>query len=298
MKFDVILTNPPFQDSVARGKTPHKLWIDFTKTVFRTLLKPGGVLCQVSPSSFRSPSNEVLNIMKENQTQYINLDTSVYFEGVGSTFADYAIVKNPNKGTKTAISANGKTDRTVLNDSVFYLPNDFCAASLSVHQKVVFETPKKLGVKWDYVTCHNIRLKTDKSLSKERTGIHQYPVFHTNRQQWWSSNRQSWASLPKVMWTRSGYTKPFFDSGVMGGTDMAYYVLVESRQDGQNLAHNLNLMLMQYIFATARWSGFGNERVFSALPELPRDRRLSDEEMFELFALTESEISYVKSYLG
>lgn len=298
MQFDVILTNPPFQDSVARGKTPHKLWIDFTKTVFRSLVKPGGVLCQVSPSSFRSPSNDILTLMKEHQTQYINLDTSTYFEGVGSTFADYAIFKNPRKATKTSIFVNGAEDRTELDDSVFYLPNDFCADSLSIHRKVVFDSPHKLGVRWDYVTCHNIRLKTDGSLSKEKSRIHKHPVFHTNRQQWWSSHRQPWANLPKVMWTRSGYTKPFFDPGLLGGTDMAYYVLADSPAEGENLAHNLNLTLLRYIFATARWSGFGNERVFSALPDLPRDRQLNDLELFALFNLTENEIKYATSYLG
>lgn len=297
MQFDVILTNPPFQDSVARGKTPHKLWIDFTKKVFGSLLKPGGILCQVSPSSFRSPSNDILTLMKEHQTLYINLDTSVYFGGVGSTFADYAIVKNQRKATKTSILVNGAKDETELNGSVFYLPNDFCANSLSIHRKVIFDTPRKLGVRWDYVTCHNIRLKTDGSLSKERSRVHRYPVFHTNRQQWWSSHRQPWASLHKVMWTRSGYTKPFFDPGLLGGTDMAYYVLTESQAEGENLAHNLNLALIRYIFDTARWSGFGNERVFSALPDLPRDRQLDDLELFALFNLTEVEIEYVKSYL-
>lgn len=99
------------------------------------------------------------------------------------------------------------------------------------------------------------------------------------------------------MWTRSGYTKPFFDPGLLGGTDMAYYVLTESQAEGENLAHNLNLALIRYIFDTARWSGFGNERVFSALPDLPRDRQLDDLELFALFNLTQVEIEYVKSYL-
>jgi hypothetical protein len=236
--------------------------------------------------------------MKENQTQYINLSTSKYFEGVGSTFADYAIVKRPCESAKTTIYSDDRTDETALNHAIFYLPNDFCATSLSIHRKVIFDFAEKLEVKWDYVTCHNIRLKTDGSLSKERSRKHKYPVFHTNRQQWWSIHRQPWADFPKVMWTRSGYTKPFLDSGQLGGTDMAYYVIVDSESDGENLTHNLNTQLMRYIFATARWSGFGNERVFAALPNLPRNRRLSETEMFDLFELTKSEIAYVKTYLG
>lgn len=298
MQFDVILTNPPFQDTLGRGKTPHKLWIDFTKAVFTRLLRPGGMLCQVSPSSFRSPSNDVLQIMKDNDTIYINLDTAEHFQGVGSTFADYAVIRGESASSATSIIHNGRTQETLVDESVFYLPNDFDALSLSIHRRVIFESKKKLGVKWDYVTCHNINIHRSDTLSREQTEIHCYPVFHTNRQVWWSSIRQPWADRKKVMWTRSGYTKPFFDDGEMGGTDMVYYVEVDSSAEGLHLAANLSKKLMQYIYATARWSGFGNEKVFAALPDLPRDRELSDEELFDLFGLTEEEVSYVLEYLG
>jgi hypothetical protein len=77
MKFDVILTNPPFQDSVNRKKTPHKLWIDFTLAVFDRLLKPGGSLVQVSPASFSSPSNVVLGLMEENQTRVLRFGLGI-----------------------------------------------------------------------------------------------------------------------------------------------------------------------------------------------------------------------------
>ena len=100
------------------------------------------------------------------------------------------------------------------------------------------------------------------------------------------------------MWTRSGYTKPFYDAGTMGGTDAVYYVPVETDEAGANLAHNLNLPLMRFIFATARWSGFGNERVFVSLPDLPRDRALSDGELFSMFELSDSEVAHVRAALG
>jgi hypothetical protein len=98
------------------------------------------------------------------------------------------------------------------------------------------------------------------------------------------------------MWTRSGYFKPFYDNGIYGGTDMAYYVLVESKRKGQMLAHNLNLMLPQYILRTAKWSGFGNERVFSSIPNLP-NKFLTDEEIFALFSLSLEEVTYVRKFM-
>ena len=54
--------------------------------------------------------------------------------------------------------------------------------------------------------------KNNSSLSKIKTQTHIYPVFHTNKQTWYSSILQSFAHKKKVLWTRSGYQKPFYFS--------------------------------------------------------------------------------------
>lgn len=299
MKFDVILTNPPFQDTTRRGKTPHKLWIDFTRAVFDRLLSDGGLLCQVSPSSFQSPNSRVLALMKQYRTTLIRFDTDLHFPGVGSTFADYLIYKQPNDGGTTQVICDGHETQVALDDELFYIPNDLSPEAMSIHRRVIFHRREKLPVEWDYVTCHNIRLKDpDNALSRVKTEKHVFPVFHTNAQIWWSSVRQEFAGCRKVMWTRSGYTKPFYDRGTLGGTDMVYFVRVDTDDEGEALAHNMNLELMRYIYQTAKWSGFGNERVFAALPSIPRDHRLADDELYALFSLTPEEVAHVRRTLG
>jgi len=99
------------------------------------------------------------------------------------------------------------------------------------------------------------------------------------------------------MWTRSGYTKPFFDAGTLGGTDMVYFIRVATDAEGEALAANLNTKLFRYVYKTAKWSGFGNERVFSRLPDIPRDRTLTDHEMFQLFGISKEEVDYVERAL-
>lgn len=296
MKFDVILTNPPFQDSINRKKTPHKLWIDFTLAVFDRLLAEGGSLVQVSPASFSSPSNVVLELMEENQTQVLRFENEHHFPEVGSTFSDYWIKKHQNDPTPTTVIKGKEEFDIELDKSMLYLPNDLCRLSMSIHGKVMFTPRTRLRVEWDYVAAHNIR-RYDKepTLVEEPTPNHPHPVFHTNRSTWWSSIRQDWANALKVMWTRSGYTKPFYDPGTLGGTDMVYYVRVGTGEEGRNLAANLNTELFQYIYKTAKWSGFGNERVFSHLPAVPRYEKLTNEEMFDLFELTQEEVAYVRA---
>lgn len=296
MKFDLVITNPPFQDSSRRGKTPHKLWIDFTKLSLERLLPPGGSLVQVSPSSFGSPNSVVLEIMKENKTHFLRFGTELYFPNIGSSFSDYWIEKLPTGKARTLVEKNGEDFELILDSRVIYLPADLSELSLSIHSKVMFEPRPKLDVRWDYVVAHNIRRRgNDPSLSEHKTDKHIHPIFHTNRKTWWSSEKQDWASIQKVMWTRSGYTKPFFDDGQLGGTDMVYFVPVGSEEEGRHLAHNLQSQLFRYIFKTARWSGFGNERVFRALPAIPTTRKMTNEEIFDLFDLSPEEKKYIEA---
>jgi hypothetical protein len=294
MKFDIIPTNPPFQDVNNKGKTQHKIWIDFTRMEIGDLLKPGGFLLQVSPSSFLSPSSKVLDIFKKYKTQFINLDTGVFFPKIGSTFASYKIINEENNYDGTKVTLYGKDFYAVFNNELFYLPRDICEHSYNIHTK--FNSIKtKYSVKFDYVTAHNIILKRGDTLSKTKTDLHVHPLLHTNPQTWYTKNKQVWADYKKVMWSRSGYTKPFYDPGRLGGTDMCYYIIVENDKQGYNLETILNSKLFSYIFNTARWSGFGNERVFVNLPYIDYNKSYTDEEIYKIFSLTQSEIDYIES---
>jgi hypothetical protein len=294
MQFDIVATNPPFQDTTKRGKTQHKLWIDFTLKTFSQWLKPGGILLQVSPSSFLSPSSKILQLFKSKAVKFLHLDTKTYFPEVGSTFADYMVSNRPD-AEKTKVVTQDNVFDCKIDGSVFYLPIDLSQNALSVHNKVMFDAKEHLNVKYDYVTCHNVNLLRGTGIvNKTESDEHIHPILHTNKQTWYSRIRQDWASQKKVMWSRSGYTKPFYDDGILGGTDMVYYVLVNDKESGENLTHNLNSMLMRYILKTAKWSGFGNEKVFRRLPNLPTDRRMSDDDVFDFFNITEQERVYVR----
>jgi hypothetical protein len=292
--FDVVLSNPPYQDRAAHGRSRHKLWVAFTRETFGRWLADGGVLCQVSPSSFRAPGNPVLGLLRDRQTLRLRLDTASHFPQVASTFADYVVVNAPADGPTEVV--HGGESRQVDLAAVWYLPDDPSPHALEIHRKVVFDTDTKLPVEHDYVTCHNSRLGA--SLSKVRTDEHVHPVFHTNRQTWWSSVRQPLSGEPKVMWSRSGKTMPFFDDGLLGATDMAYLVRVAGRDEGEALVANLSSALLRYVLTTARWSGFGEAKVFEALPDLPRDRSLDDDEMFARFGLTDEEARHVRRTVG
>ena len=306
MKFDLVLTNPPFQDSVNRNKTPHKLWIDFTLHSFGQLVAEGGLLCQVSPTSFSSPNSKILTLMKNYQLEVLRLDSGRHFKDYenapGSTFSDYSIRRVANSGKGTLVVTPDETFHMVLDKNIWYLPNDLNHISLAIHKKVIIDPPEKLHVRWDYVTNHNIRRHSNKvdevTLSETKSDTFKYAVLHTNNKIWWSSRNADYAPLPKVMWSRSGYMKPFADKSGLAVTDMGYYVVTESDDESMVLAENLSSSLIRYVCKTAKWSGFGNERVFASLPKLPVDKVLTDEEVFDLFKLSEEEREYVREFMA
>ena len=131
MQFDIVATNPPFQDTTKRGKTQHKLWIDFTLKTFNQWLKPDGILLQVSPSSFLSPSSKILQLFKSKAVKFLNLDTKTYFPEVGSTFADYMVSNRPD-AEKTKVVTQDNVFDCKIDGSVFYLPIDLSKDRKSV----------------------------------------------------------------------------------------------------------------------------------------------------------------------
>ena len=143
MQFDVVATNPPFQDSTNRKKTQHKLWINFTQEAFNKWLKPGGLLLQVSPSSFLSPSSKVLKLFQQKVVEFLRLDIKDYFPTVNSTFAYYSVVNSNTKGEYTTIVNEKGSFKKKIDNNIFYLPNDFCEESLSIHKKVMFDYNNK-----------------------------------------------------------------------------------------------------------------------------------------------------------
>lgn len=291
-KFDCLFVNPPFQDTIKRGVTPHKLWIDFTIKSFKDFLAPDGLLIQISPTSFSSPSSKILKVFQEKLLLFLYTNQEHYFKGINSTISWY-IIKNTTVSNNSTI-ING-TEHYI--NKLFYLPNDFSEISLSIHSKVMFNTRDKLTVNKDYVTAHNVLIKKENStLSKTKTVTHRYPVLHTNKQTWYSSIKQSFLENKKVMWSRSGYTIPFYDDGKLGCTDLVYFATVNTDEEGLNLTNNLNTKLFKYILKTAKWSGFGNDKVYYLLPKLP-NVNFTNETISEYFNLSCEEISYVNSLI-
>ena len=112
MKFDVVIGNPPFQESKKNGKRKDQasnLWSKFWSKSF-SLTKKDGIIAFITPTTWTSPSADLKGkdkIGKMNRlwdifnryTSYANItDVAQHFPGVGSSFGYVIVDKTGNQG--------------------------------------------------------------------------------------------------------------------------------------------------------------------------------------------------------
>ncbi len=109
MKFDVVIGNPPYQDS-SNTDNAQNLWTHFWRQALE-LAKDDGVVTLITPMTWCSPSRDFksknygymgdvrLWDSFNRYTSIADVDTvSDHFKGVGSTFSRVTVYKSGNKG--------------------------------------------------------------------------------------------------------------------------------------------------------------------------------------------------------
>lgn len=284
MKFSIIAGNPPFSDfNDISSKMP--LWCEFSTTSY-SLLEKNGIIGFITPSSWMSPKNSLFELMKKGNLKSVSCNISHYFPDVSSTFTYWILQKSVYDGST-------KFNDLIINlNDCPYLVED--TNSLSIHQKVMFAKNKKLKIKADGKAS-----SADKSnISNNKTDLFPYEIFHTNAITFWCKKQPKDLTKSKVIFTTSGYLKPFYDEGKIGVSECSRYCLVKNKQEGIRLVSILSSKLFQYIVTTAKWSGYINGTVLTLLPALDLTETWSDENLYTYFKLTDEEIKEVEKYFG
>lgn len=286
MKFDVIVGNPPYQGNNNKSKDrkqpkSHNLWSKFITSGVK-VLNDDGYIAFVTPDSWMSPNSQVLPLFKDNSLIWVDTTVDKYFT-VSSSFSAWIMQKNKN--TKSVLIDGLAVDI----DKLLYLPRNF-AKTFPIHDKVINSNEPKLNVLSDN-TCHS-DFKY-KNLSDTENSVYKYKTFHTNAQTKFSKKQSIDFLNPKIIWTLSGYFKPFFNAGNLGTTEVCQYILA-NEDDATIILSYLNSKLYQYIICTGKWSGYSNGKVISFLPKLAH-KMWTDEEIYKHFNLTQQEIDCVEA---
>jgi len=262
MKFDVVVGNPPYQETHEDGRSKKnalRLWAKFTISIFqKDLLKPNGYLSFVTPSGWAGSSSQVFKELKKYDLLSADFSSSISksFNNVGGTmvFTTF-VVRNSKKNPIPTI----KFDQGSTKLDLFSLPitpikssnmYDFTILSKMLRSKIA-------GLDWKRFDDKN----------KEVDGL---SIIMSR-----SKSENHNADFSHNLEDRSGFW------------------LYGPQEYLENVLNNVNLPIYKHFRWVVR-SGMAIANNIKDLP-IPSNVRLTTETFCEVFGLNQSEIEYVNS---
>ena len=255
MKFDVIVGNPPYQNS-ENQRSP--LWQEFmVKSI--ELCKEDGYISLIHPSAWRKPEHKLFNLVKTKDLQYLEIhnqnDGKKVF-GAGTRY-DWYILKNSEYSGKTEIVDERGDQLEIDIRNWKFLPN------------YMYDTFDKLFAKSGDETCEVIHSRSmygnDKpNMSTEKNHIFKYECIHstgaTGIKYLYSNINNGHFGIKKVIFGKASPENAIFDiNGDYGVTNNCFAIPVISDEDGQQLMQFIQTELFNDIINSTKTAGFSTE---------------------------------------
>jgi len=316
--FDAVIGNPPYQavseNGISKGGG-NNLYTKFIYYADKNINKNGYILYINPPTYFspgRSNNKNDMNLRKDILDKYyyhyINLEECNKYFNVGSKFIYYLIENNNklNKNVEILCKYNNNIYNTKLNQKLLirdYLPYLLTKECLNILNKVknndnklkIFHSPDNRSDKKHVLN----KLKKEKNEDYKKRALKNgyiYPMQATSVQVVYSSKKCKNQNDKKVLMSRSGYLKPFYDNGIIGVGGDCFACLVKNKKEGMRIIELLNSKLYKFYIETNKWSGFHNKEVLKDLPYITNDiEELSDINIYKYFNITKKEIELIEN---
>jgi hypothetical protein len=275
MKFDVIIGNPPYQDSSNKLKAV-KLWPRFITTSL-DLLSEGGYLSFVTPSSWMTSRTGNGKRIRQALTEHFNLQTvdesvDTYFN-VGVDICGWSGKKEPYSGL-TAVNGRPYDLRNVYE-------TDSEAKLYEIFSKVLREDIPKLPLVMGNKQLKKPQLKDDGK----------YEVHFSGPKVRRTDTELNDAGVPKFVapWSCS-YKSVFFTDKPVGIFNCWFPCTSEEFDDYKQIwgLKIVRLLCEKY----KKTCGFTPAVEYGLIPDF---RGLSDQDVYTMVGLTEDEIALVES---
>ena len=97
----------------------------------------------------------------------------------------------------------------------------------------------------------------------------------------------------KILISRSGYLKPFYDDGILGVGGDCFACLVKNEYEGNKIIKLINSKLYKFYIEVNKWSGFHHKEVLQDLPNI-ENIDITDENIYEYFGLNNEEVNLIE----
>ena len=305
--FDIIIGNPPYQQVDEKGHSKgggNNLYSKFIYKVYE-LLNKNGYLVFINPPTYfgvgRSNNKNDMNIRKDifNNCNilYINLEEcNKYFPNIGSLFIYYILQKKNivNENLEIICKYNNINHTSIINqqllNDMIYIPYLLTNMSINICKKIR-DIENKLKI-----FNQMIFDKRSPYVSSIKTDEFKHPIQATGVQVVYSSKSCKNQYNKKVLMSRSGYLRPFYDNGVIGIGSDCFSCLVNNEEDGNYIIKLLESILYTFYININKWSGFHHIKVLQDLPYI-EIKNIDDEKIYKYFKLNAEEINFVESII-
>jgi len=273
MKFDVVIGNPPFDNST--GAKNVKLWNTFAKQA----IKLGDVVALVTPNnviSERGKNGEALrSYINQSNYGFIFAENHEqdYFKGYGVSTCHWCVKSNSIDLVDPIVIKNGLKENPIVT---------------SIVNKVVNSKFPKLLLQME-----NGHIERN-SCNKTKNSTYINEIFYSgNKLEYTSDILKGSNNLKLVFPFSSSYKKMFITDKQLGMLNL--YITVKNHEEGQDIIKYANSKLFNLVANNyKKTSGFTPFVKQSEIPDL-RGMDCSDKKLYEYFNLTPEEIDYIEN---
>jgi hypothetical protein len=297
-KFDIIIGNPPFQETFENQNKRvggSSLWSKFINVSF-LLINTNGFLLFITPCSWMTggsnvQSGNILNgIFQKNTLLYLDIENcGKYFKGVKSTFSYYLIKKSfENTDFPCVVLYKKKLYKSIINQELFrslsVIPKLFTQETINIIKKV----ENKDKNKFNFQRMYDLDTRLIKRYDAQGQYIVKHKVVDIRRSNYFQENCMS---KHKVIISMPGYIKAEYDFE-SGCSDATLFQIVKDKEEAEYIISLLNNNLYQFIINNYReLTGLNNHKNINNL-SYPS---IKVKDIYKYFNLTPEEINIIEN---
>jgi hypothetical protein len=270
-KFDIILTNPPFQKTLETGKkSVDTLWSKFIYKA-STMLAKNGILSMICPDGWCSPTFDIpkkeisifKDVFKTNNLLYVGTSDVVkpYFKSIGQSICFFVCKEGKYIGETIFETNSGEVNLNIQDFN--FIPKKLDEVCFSIHRKVMKKGPRFVFERYR---------KKDGGMLDER-----HPFFN----------------FPKIKFSR-GLAK-FWVTGDNGNSGYDVFTYAYHLQEGEILESALSVLNSKtYNFVlNQKWNQYYTKYIPNEVIKLPLNKIYTEQQIQKLLGLTQNEIDYL-----
>lgn len=295
MKFDVVVGNPPYQDS---NNDKRMLWNQILDKAVE-VTNDDGYIAMVTPTTWLTAKTNIHNSYKMFEEKQV--ERAVIFDKNDKPFDEgtsvsYTITKNTKRASLTPLYfaqystgvENHVADIDISKDKIW--PGQLTPVNIAIHNKL--QPYKKIKF---LKSCefHNQKLKTKKMVSDTKDSVFQYTHHVSAAITRYTNTKFSAHDTWKVMVPlTSTIDKVVVDNNCGHGEDMLS-LYVKDEETASNIKSLFNTRF--YKFIGVLYKSGRNQPLQNLFPTMDFTKVWTDAELYAHFGLTQEEIDYIEA---